>query len=830
MKQKWKNKLVSFLLLAAILLPLSGHGNVVALVNPEAIPENFAIVAENDEAILYYNRRAAMIRVESKATGIFFDTKAIEGEGGNNFTKNQQRSDMVFEYIGNKRTGLTTTIDNYSMAIELQQYEHEEIENGVRLSYHLGQEQITLQNLPKYIASDKMFEKVISFLSESQRETLLADYTLVGDRYVRRSDSGVAQLRINRLYQYFYEDGEYTEEDLVEDNASFGIEVEDTSVSIDASIEYVLDGKDLVVRVPISEIEVGGGYPLAKIRLLPYILSAEEGQDGYIIVPDGSGAVMNFDNNRFTASNYSGRVYGDDILRNVSDYSPDRYPVTLPMAAIKYDDHAILATIEEGAEIATINSEISGKTDEFNKVNFTFNVMEIEQVRSVGDSNVTLPRASTDVYDGDIVIRYQLIDEGEYGEGEVDYVKIATAYRSYLLENGLLGEQTLADEAPLFVELLGSIEKRKFFLGIPYNANISLTSFKEMGDILTDLQARGVAEINAEITGFANNGMLHGNLQKIKPERVLGGKRGFETLLELNGQDGINLFPTVNLTQTHGTKGIDARNHVSRMLSGEYARVPMKNHVNLESKIDRELSPYLLSPLYYEEYLNEFIESSEALGLANLSITDLGNRLVADYSASRDTGRWQAEILAAEALAQVSGGFDQTLISNPNQYALQFANMVTDLPGDSNQNKSFDYSIPFVQLVLDGVMNYSGSAVNMMSFEEPSTVLLRSIEYRMSPKYQLTHAEDSSYTNTKFDGLLVTNYRSQAQRIEQTYKAYNRFYQLVKDSLVSDHQVLGEFERVVTYDNGVSVVLNYASTARTIQGVEVDALSYEIIE
>lgn len=830
MKRNKLTKLVSWLLVLAVLLSLnvSTAPQVEAAENEEVNEANFDIVAENDEAILYYNRREALLRVESKATGIYYDTKAIEGTGGNNFTNNLRNSDMIFDYISNERTGLATTIDNYSMSISNNQYEHELIENGVRIEYFLGVEELTLQDLPKYVESQKFYEKVLSHLTESQREVVMEQYTLVGERYVRRNDSGVAQLKINRLYQYFYEVGTYTEEDLLADNEAYGVEIEDSAVTINAAIEYALDGKDLIVRVPVSEIVVGGGYPLARIRILPYLLSAKAGQDGYLVVPDGSGAVINFDNGRTTASNYSARIYGDDILRNVNAYKLDRYPVTLPMAAIKYEDHAILAIVEEGADLATITSEISGKADEFNKLNFSFNIMEIEQVPSVGSSNVTLPRASTDVYDGDIVMRYRLIDEGDYSDNEVDYVEIAAAYQDYLLSNEMLRQADIADEAPLFVELLGSIEKRSFFLGIPYNSNIALTTFEEMEAILADLQDRGVNEIVAEVLGFANNGMMHSSLKSIKPERVLGGKKGFNSLLA-NTTDGVALFPTVNTTQVYGNSKIKPRTEFARMLSGEYARIPVMNHILMQAEIKSSLSPYLLSPYSYESYIESFNKQAASYEWDNLSVMDLGNLLVTDYSSDRDTGRWAALELIDSALNRLDTNYEQLMLSNPNDYALQYADVVTDLPYDSNEHKSFDYEIPFVQLVLDGIMNYSSEAMNVMSYENPNYILLRAIEYKMSPKYQLTAADNATYTNTDFDGLLVTEYDSLADKITAEYSAYNDFYHLVKDSTVAEHTVESEFGRIVRYENGVTVLLNYSKQALNVGGQLLQPMSYEII-
>lgn len=813
-----------------LLLGMLGVPGTRALVNPEVNEANFDVVAENDQATLSYNRREALLRVTSKETGTFFDTKAVEGEGGNQFTRNVQRSDLVFEYISNERSGTTTTIDNYSMAQEANQYEAEEVENGLRISYHLGEETLTLQDLPKYVPSQKMFEKVLSHLSETQRETVMSQYVLVSDRYQRRNDSGVAQLMVNRLYEYFYEVGEYTLEDFEEDNEFYGVELDDVQASIDAVIEYVLDGKDLVVTVPVDEIVVGGDFPITRIRVLPYLMSAKQGEEGYLLVPDGSGAIINFDNNRRTASNYSERVYGTDLIRNVYNYNPDRYQVTMPMSAIKYEDHAIIGIIEEGADTATITSEISGKQDEYNKIGYDFNILEVEQVQTTGSSNVTLPRYSSDNFNGDIRIRYKFIENDEYGPGEVDYVSIAHAYREYLLEEGMLQQGEVDESAKLHLELLGAIEKRQFFLGIPYRSQTALTTFEQMANILDDLSANGINQITAELVGIANGGLRTTNLQNFRAERVLGGESGLSDLLDGYRDSEIELFPSFYLTQVFGNKGMTPRSDYSRMLSGEYARVPFRNALTRSSELDPQLSPNLLSPHFYQEYLENFAEDTSDLNFENLGIIDLGSRIVADYSSGRDTGRTSAIALIEETLAGLDDSYSKLLMSNPNDYALKAASSLTDMPLESNNNKSFDYTIPFFQLVLDGVMSYSSPSLNVALYEEPEALLLRSIEYRSHPKFQLSGADDSIYVNTPYDGMLQTNYEGMKDKVLRFFDEYASFYDQVSGSSIIAHEIIGADARRVAYDNGVEILINYSTEAVDINGTEVPALGYLVQE
>jgi len=53
-------------------------------------------------------------------------------------------------------------------------------------------------------------------------------------------------------------------------------------------------------------------YRLVSVMLLPFFGAASTNDSGYIVVPDGCGALINFNNNK-GAETYSQRVFGSDF-------------------------------------------------------------------------------------------------------------------------------------------------------------------------------------------------------------------------------------------------------------------------------------------------------------------------------------------------------------------------------------------------------------------------------------------------------------------------------------------------------------------------------------
>ena len=137
------------------------------------------------------------------------------------------------------------------MAISSGQMEFNNIENGVRISYDLKEDKLSLDVVPAMISAERMESLVFDHISAENKEWLLENcYRLFEGNYLRsQSSSGVTQSFIRQVQEIFYEQGAYTEEELAYDNESFGIESTWTNLEIKVDLEYVLDDSSSVELV-----------------------------------------------------------------------------------------------------------------------------------------------------------------------------------------------------------------------------------------------------------------------------------------------------------------------------------------------------------------------------------------------------------------------------------------------------------------------------------------------------------------------------------------------------------------------------------------------------
>ena len=92
-------------------------------------------------------------------------------------------------------------------------------------------------------------------------------------------------------------------------------------------------GEEVVIYDHSKELAT---YPLTSITLLRYFGAADSQAEGYIFVPDGSGALIYLNNGKTGQTLYSESVYGQDGALPLSERRPfDREVNHLPVFGLK---------------------------------------------------------------------------------------------------------------------------------------------------------------------------------------------------------------------------------------------------------------------------------------------------------------------------------------------------------------------------------------------------------------------------------------------------------------------------------------------------------------
>ncbi len=834
MRRLWQKKTV--LLFALLFLAMEALSPMTAYAytveSPKSETAGMELVAETDQAALYLDREGALLCLMDKSSGVAVKTKIMDGDSGNATIKANQKSDFIISFYKDKKVAGTTSQSNYQMAIEAGQLDYEKIDGGVRINFMLKEDKLTLDCVPKYIAEERMQSLVLDYATPEQKKWLEDYYRLFQGRYIRSKDSGVRQSSLKTLYGIFYETGRYTEEDLVADNTENEYDGEWTNLEIQASVEYVLDGGDLLVRMPMDRLTKNDDKViLGSVTLLPYFLSATQEEKGYYVVPDGTGAVIGFNNEKLSATDYVSRVYGKDGLLNQEPLPAEHY-ANMPLIGAVYEDYAMLAIVENGQSMAEINTRIAGKMDNYNSAYFVFYLTEQENVASGVSSTVRVNKFIGDPLQGSIVVRYKLLADAK----EANYTGVAHAYRQYLIDQGVL---TPAENqgAELYLELLGSSLESRTFLGFPYRGVRSYTSFKEAASILEDLKGKGVDNAVVQLDGWLDGGQRHENLSSVKLESAQGSKSSFKALAETAEELGYGFYPNVAIQAIYpsfdafqgGSARSYAKKYGSRYLSNQYASTTEVAMAGFTSRFPMIWSPYILSPTYLKTYTEKAVKGLSKFDLKGLTVIDVGTELLGDYNEKATVSRESTLGKVAESMDILEQQYE-LVMKTPYQYAWKGVTKMSDLPTNSTEYTVFDYDIPFLQLVLDGCVSYSTEPFNYSTEKDMSELLLKCIETRSNPKFFVMNAEMDDLYYALYADYLSINYSDWADRIAEVYEEYAAFAEKVAGSGIVSHETLAEKLVKVTYENGVTVYVNYGGTAVSADGRELAAKSYLLAE
>ena len=785
---------------------------------------DYRVMAENDSLALLLNEATLAVAVIDPKSGETLGESVMNGVQGNAGVKNLQKSVAAVTYLAdsdNKNIASLQTMDSYSFCTELNNFAVREIPHGFELDLTLGANMLTADDLPKMIPLQKYNELLLPHFSSQNDKIFREEYRIVDDKYwLRVKDKDIGNLKLEYLYKLFFEKSQYTLADAEADTKAFGYVPEHALPRISLTVRYELDGADLVLTVPLSELKAN--HDVQMIEAAPYFLSAGTEDTGYLVAPDGSGALIYFNNGKKNAQAYQAPVFGADILKDLLVYKQKTFNITLPVYGIKKNSRAVLAIIEKGAELAEIVADVSGHADEFNRISSRFILRDIENVFLEGSGTSTQARWANDVYTGDLALRYVFL-QGE----QAQYAGMAKRYQQYLIAHQDLKKRAAEAQAPFFAECLGAIRKSKFFLGVSYPSTVCATTIPEGEMIYNRLRENGGQNIKFFFSGLYEGGVKNGSLRKIVLNSGMGSKRDFERLQRTAAESGGMLFPSVSLGRVYGSKRFSKLSDAPRRHNG----LPAEETLFLENMmLDRflEYPAYYVSPHKLSAYTETAKKNFGAWPLGGLAVRDLGGLVTPDYRRKQHLSRIHAAPVFEEVLQSLAAAYPLAL-TNPNSTAFVHASYITGLPSAHNGYSILDESIPFVQLVLDGCVPYAGTAWNGKAVLGMRRNLLHAIETRSSPYFLFTYQKETIFHNTldaDLEGTCSTYYADWTDEAASLYKEYNAFYGAVKDAQMSGHEILSGTLRRVRYTNGVTVYVNYGNKEALYGDLHIPAQGY----
>lgn len=426
----------------------------------EGVP-GMRLVVEDQGLALYYNEETTEIAVRDGSSGqIWYSNPNERNQDGLASAYEKEVLSSQLNVSFRDAIGTLENFPNFSSSISNKQFAAANVDQGIRVTYTLGDTSLGIDALPKLISKQRLEEKVLSKLDATVARYTSARYypTKSNPDVLERLDGQISkQLVLNKMLDAFETAG-YTADDLAFDNAENGVEGGGTSdkPSFVIPVEYRLDQGSLVVTVPLSQVKESGPYRIRNIDLLAYFGAADTKGEGYMFVPDGSGSLIHLNNGKVKEEQYVQRVYGADPNDNSLSRPQVSESVHMPVFGLKNGEHAWFAVIEKGDGMASISADIGGRQNSYNHVYGTFSLRgedELEMYTSQKMQEIQL--LSEEPFRGDIQVRYHFLNGKD-----ASYSGMARLYQQQLVEQNVL--KPLEDESvlPFYVDVLGAVDKK----------------------------------------------------------------------------------------------------------------------------------------------------------------------------------------------------------------------------------------------------------------------------------------------------------------------------------------------------------------------------------
>ncbi len=786
------------------------------------------LVAKSEQLEMFYNEETSEVAVyDTKHKSLWrsnpehrdADTRATPYE--------KELMSSQFSIMFRDDRGRATTYLNYTMSAKNKQFETSRIDNGIRIVYELGDKSVGIDALPKLISKARMEERVLSKLDEATARFVSTKYYPLKSNpdALERLDNAVArELTLGRVLKAFEEAG-YTEEDLAFDNVENGISdgVGSDKPSFTIPLEYRLDGDGVIVSVPVGEIVETEGYRIRMLNLLEFFGAADAEAEGYMLVPDGMGSLIYLNNGKFMDEVYAQRVYGDDQNDNSGRRGQVAASVRLPVFGMKNGDRAWFAEVVDGDAIANINADVSGRSNMYNKLYAGFSIRGEDNLYLYKGNSVEEIKLLTDpFYPGAVSVRYSFLSGNE-----ASYSGMASYYRERLVSNGVLEPLANNADLPFYVSMLGTIDKRKTILGVPYKGMVAMTTFDEASILVDRLHADGVSHIQMRYMGWFNQGYEHKLPGKVKVDRNLGSKSELQALnAKLKAQGG-KLYPDVAFQHVYqDTLNFAPASDAARFITREQAlRTPYNRAFNT---MDYDLGIYaLLSPAKLPYYVDQFVKHYSDYKMDGVALRDLGDLVHADYRVNRLVFREGAKNIISEQLEKLSASYD-TMITGGNAYALPYSNQIVNAPTSTSGFNITDAEVPFYQMVLHGYTDYAGTPLNLHDEQDLHYHLLKSIELGAAPHFLWSDEASSALKFTRFDWMFSTQVTSWYDRALQLYKEQNELLAPLRTQRMTEHIIHQKGIVEVRYEQGTVVYVNYTDQSAVVNGQQLEARSYMI--
>jgi len=599
----------------------------------------------------------------------------------------------------------------------------------------------------------------------------------------------------------------------------FAAELNFKSIGIQLTMFVTLDDASIRVQVPNSSIkETNENCRLAAIYVLPFLGYTHLGEvEGYMLIPDGCGALIDLkDNNEKFSQPFKSKIYGGNYSVEADTTSVQKFDESIATTADtvevfapvfgmvhKSSQNAFLGIIESGKYNAEIYAYPNGVITEFNWISARYIYREPYKYLTGQSGSIISAQEKRETFDISVVYRFA-------GGEDADYVGLAKCYREYLKENGVLKADNNIDYSMRLDFFAGDVEESLF--GTSF---VPMTSVSQIDEILSNLASKDVKQLSVSLKGWQDDG-IYGEIN---------GDTSFES-------DVGDFDEYVDLAKKY--KNIDFMlyadflNTYSKSGSKDYIYQYNGSVFSSETFLELHPTKYRYTADASKQRISDFVKELKTNGKIGVlfdGVTDEVYSYEIGERTEMNTRQFAAGIINKALLD--AGKKLKTAYIAPNDYLWAETQRYYDYKIYGSDYKFVTNEVPFFAIVLNGSLPLYSEYVNFKA--DTTEYKLKLIESGIYPSFLLTAEAPSALIYTDSASLFSCEYAEYSEMIAEYDRIFKSLSKSTNSSAISNHSSNNGVS-VTEYENGTMVIVNYNDYDVEYNGETVEKQSWKILE
>ena len=585
-------------------------------------------------------------------------------------------------------------------------------------------------------------------------------------------------------------------------------------IGLEFSFTMKLIDTELVFEVVDGSLKESETALIKSLYFVPFLGCVNEDErNGYMFVPDGSGALIRYTKSANYVSPFEKKVYGMDygidtesetyniLSQRPNDFAVETPEISYPVFGMVHGagKNAYFAEILSGMDYAVIRACPAGFTTDFNWVTARFDYRQ-KYVQPTGqegqgvegpqpNANSMLPKISFSFLTG----------------SDANYSGMARTYRARLIERGILKTERVDSQVPMFLNLIGADVKSGFLK----NKTTTLTTVKQAKEIISKVNDLGVKNLSVVYSGWKKGGINGTKYSSASVEKKLGSMSDFENLEKLVKGNNGRFYLGLN-SVTANDNQINVSNLSATTLGKEFEVIVRDNEEALFNE------SYLIKPLKIADVTSNLLKKYDF----DFCFENIGSKLYADYSRDKNLSRTQTK----EVFKKLVKTSPNSAFFKPNDYMWENTSEYFDIPMVNSQYLYETDTVPFLQMVLKGSIDYYAPYANLGFYNQDS--ILKMIEYGTYPSVILMAEDNYALYNTGLEDYFSLQFDSWVDVIKDMYNQVSTALSRVEGASMVEHKVISNGVVLITYSNGIQIVVNYNSQNAVTEYGTVNAKSF----